>query len=279
MTSSEKKKVEKTDKRFRHWAFTWNNYTDADYEAVKAWDAKHLVVGKEVGDSGTPHLQGQVSWPTVKSLKQLHKAWPKIHWEPTKDVDASIAYCSKSGDVFSKGEKTTQGERSDLKQAYAAHKAGKRLYEWAMEEEPGLQALKVFELLSRKKAARAGPRTVKWFHGPTGTGKSKEAHDAGAHFMSKDGAFMSAYDGQTIVCLDDLRPKDMSRGHLLKLLDRYPYEISIKGTTFPWNAETIYITTPLSPTAFWSGMTGDDEADSVAQLLRRITEVREFAAP
>lgn len=276
MTSLKRKS--QSSERFRHWAFTWNNYTESDLEEVKSVECTHLVVGEEVGESGTPHLQGQISFATVKSLKSLKKLWPKVHWEPTKDLEASITYCSKEGKVFSKGEKKEQGKRSDLSAAYAAFKGGKQLFDWAMEAEPSYQALKVFELLSRKAKPSDGPRTVKWFYGPTGTGKSREAHEAGAHFMSREGAFWSAYDGQEIVCLDDLRPGDLSRGHLLKILDRYPFEISIKGTTAPWRAKTIYITTPLSPTAFWSGMRGDDEADQVGQLLRRINEIREFTA-
>lgn len=39
---------------------TLNNYTTAAYEALKAWaveNCKYVIIGKEVGESGTPHLQ------------------------------------------------------------------------------------------------------------------------------------------------------------------------------------------------------------------------------
>ena len=39
---------------------TINNYTNAGYESLKRWciaNCKYTVIGKEVGESGTPHLQ------------------------------------------------------------------------------------------------------------------------------------------------------------------------------------------------------------------------------
>lgn len=69
----------------RGWCFTVNNYTIDDYEKIKGWlsqchsnnnDFKYIM-GKEVGASGTPHLQGWFygKQMTMKALQKVHRAW------------------------------------------------------------------------------------------------------------------------------------------------------------------------------------------------------------
>lgn len=44
----------------QNWCFTLNNYTDEEIEVFKkaARDCSYAIIGKEVGESRTPHLQG-----------------------------------------------------------------------------------------------------------------------------------------------------------------------------------------------------------------------------
>lgn len=49
---------------------------------------------EEIGEAGTPHLQGLLHNQNQVALSTL-KGWNlRIHWEPTRDIKASIAYCS-----------------------------------------------------------------------------------------------------------------------------------------------------------------------------------------
>lgn len=54
------------------------------------------IIGEEVGEEGTPHLQGYVEFPT-KVRPIGYKGFPKeIHWEAARgDRDANVKYCSK----------------------------------------------------------------------------------------------------------------------------------------------------------------------------------------
>lgn len=43
----------------RNYCFTLNNYKEEDIEKLLKSDVKYITFQKEVGDSGTPHLQGK----------------------------------------------------------------------------------------------------------------------------------------------------------------------------------------------------------------------------
>lgn len=88
----------------KRWCFTWNNY-------IEDW-AQHLdpiisskfhkyCIGKEVGENGTPHLQGYVEFKKKIrpfSLKLSEKIW----WKKCKgNRQSNLDYCSKDGDFIS----------------------------------------------------------------------------------------------------------------------------------------------------------------------------------
>jgi len=44
--------------RFRNIVFTLNNYTDDEYNnLLNHKEFKYVIIGKEIGEKGTPHLQ------------------------------------------------------------------------------------------------------------------------------------------------------------------------------------------------------------------------------
>lgn len=80
----------------KDWCFTWNNPRTKDREAVKQWRYDYIVYQLEVGEGGTPHLQGFVQFTTKQRLTALKKLNRHIHWEPRRGsaVQASH-YCIK----------------------------------------------------------------------------------------------------------------------------------------------------------------------------------------
>ncbi len=91
------------------WCFTWNNYTDDDVSSIvpKFQElAKKYYFAKEVGESGTPHLQGTIEFKTKVRPLSLRLS-TDIHWEKRKGTwDQAVEYCRKEdGDKYSHGFK------------------------------------------------------------------------------------------------------------------------------------------------------------------------------
>lgn len=81
----------------RNWFFTLNNYTEEECGAMEqlVLECSKYMIGKEVGDNGTPHLQGILQFKIKRRLENLKKFNNRIHWEKCRNLEESIAYCSK----------------------------------------------------------------------------------------------------------------------------------------------------------------------------------------
>ncbi len=86
------------------WVFTFNNYNDKDYKTIKKLCSVYCrmaVIGKEVGEQGTPHLQGYIEFKTKARPKSKFKFTDKIHWEKAKgSKEDNYVYCTKDGDFW-----------------------------------------------------------------------------------------------------------------------------------------------------------------------------------
>lgn len=92
----------KRGKQSKRWCFTYNNYREDDLVLLEHTFKLHCVdyiIGREVGESGTPHYQGYIECP--KRVRPIEKfRLPKeIHWESAKGSRSdNVMYCSKDGD-------------------------------------------------------------------------------------------------------------------------------------------------------------------------------------
>lgn len=113
--------------------WTLNNYTEEHIAAVKllSMDCKYIVFGKEVGDEGTPHLQGFLILKKRRRITAINKwfadsvgkAW---HSEITRGTnDEAADYCKKDGDYWETGSYPKgRGTRTDIKQFLEAVREG-----------------------------------------------------------------------------------------------------------------------------------------------------------
>lgn len=108
------------------WCFTLNNPTDQDRQHVGSLGVnplrKYMVVGRESGESGTPHLQGFVIFTKPVTRYRVSRLLPRAHLEVARGTSPQAAdYCKKDGDYDEYGELPT-GNKSN--------KVLEELYEW-----------------------------------------------------------------------------------------------------------------------------------------------------
>lgn len=87
----------------KRWCFTLNNWTDEEYSSIVPIIQENCdvaIIGSEVGESGTPHLQGYLEFKAKKRPLNLFSI-KRIHWEKSKGTKSqNIDYCSKDGKVL-----------------------------------------------------------------------------------------------------------------------------------------------------------------------------------
>lgn len=105
----------------KHWCFTLNNPVDGDEQRLRDFAGgdlcRYMVYGREVGDRGTPHLQGFLSLHNRKRFTQLRGyLGERFHIERAVGTPRQAAsYCKKDGDFVEIGDEPPQrGARTDF---------------------------------------------------------------------------------------------------------------------------------------------------------------------
>lgn len=266
------------ERKSKSWCFTLNNYTEAQEQMFKDQEKLYLIMGREKAETGTRHLQGCITYANSKRFAAVTKYCKEAHWGAAKELEGARNYCMKELDYYLEDNRKPKGKRTDLEAVCAESSLDDVIAKYPevfIKYHGGLGKLFSHRMLSRDLR----DVTVKWFWGPTGTGKTRTAFeetsgDICSISLSGDRAFpfFNGYSGEKAVLIDDLRPNYIQFSTLLRVLDIYPMVVNTKGGFTPWRATTVYITAPYAPDELFRGQT--DEA--IGQLLRRITEVREF---
>lgn len=171
-----------------------------------------------------------------------------------------------------------QGARNDLSDLITAINSGKREFE-IYEADPA-NYIKFSAGVKRAIALLCPKRTFKtvvyWFFGPTGTGKSKLANEIGGdsvYYKSPNNDWWEGYQNEEIVIIDDYRTNMCTFSEILRLFDRYPHKVNIKGSHSEFNSKIIIVTCPKSPVETWTTRSNED----LNQLNRRITDIVQFS--
>lgn len=255
----------------RTWSLTVNNYTEAELQIIRSWTVLYRVIGKEVGESGTPHLQCWISFVSTKRFSAVQKLLPRGHWEVGKSKDGEN-YCMKDGD-FEITDNRKQGKRSDLDKVYEMIKEGHDINK-VMEVHPSA-FIKYYGGIQRAimqtQQKREAPPEVIVIWGLTGVGKSKYVsdHELDIYWVNHSGKWWDGYQNQSAICLDDYRGSWFQFHELLRLLDRYPTNVEIKGGYMTFNAKKIYITSDRDPREWYPNIS----FETYKQLERRITKI------
>ena len=114
-----------------------------------------------------------------------------------------------------------------------------------------------------------------WFWGSTGTGKSLAASTSApdAYWKSANGKWWDGYEGQDDVIIDEYRADFCKFDELLRLFDRYPLKVEVKGGYVEFVSKRIFISCPKHPADVWDSLTEED----VSQFFRRIEHIKFFS--
>lgn len=229
--------------RSRDFVFTTNNYTEDNIKSLKALDYSYIVWGEEVGDSGTPHLQGYVRFKSARTVSSVIKKMTGSHIEIKKGTPAqAIEYCKKDGVWTEIGEPPKSpaegGEMEKKRWRTIYEKAEEGDEQWLIENEPNVAFKHLATFRSHKKpkmeiltyADEDTPH--EWWYGETGTGKSRTLwEEYPLHYQKEKNKWWCGYTGQDIVVIEEADPKTME--HLASRMkvwaDRYPFPGEIKG--------------------------------------------------
>ena len=234
--------------------YTLNNWNEQDCERLQAVECTYLVYGKEVGEEGTPHLQGFVYFKNKKSFKQVKQLLgERCHIEAMKGSAAqAAAYCKKDGVVFEKG---VAPQKSGGDTVAERAKKNKRLRDEDLNKlvEEGVLAMRDVNAIKKARLILAnekphfdaeGVRGI-WIVGPPGTGKTHAARNeyGGPLYIKSQNKWFDGYQGEPVIVLDDLDKGGECLGHYLKIwTDKWACTGEVKGGTVPLQHKLFIIT-------------------------------------
>lgn len=272
--------------RARGWVFTVNNDTADDRSKTidTAQVAQCIVAEHEVGENGTPHIQGAVYFANPRTLGGVRRLIPRAHWEVMRGTwQQAREYCLKGDEadrIIDTGEPPHQGTRNDLVSFRDALKEGKSLIEmldaFPVESIKYWRAMTAIQSLYFKHQglSRGWVTTGLWLYGPTGVGKSHRAFEGfniRTHYVHnvRDKGWWDGYDPENhhTVILNDFRSKHMDYEELLALVDKWHHTVSRRGREpAVFLAKHVIVTAPCRPEMLYPNR---NAADSIAQLDRR----------
>lgn len=256
--------------RSKQWCFTINNFSFKDICIVSAFDSDYLVVGEEVGDSGTPHLQGYVVFKKKTVFSTVKKLHASAHWEAAAgSPQQNRTYCTKDGNFWETGVIPAPGKRTDLDSVREMVRAKRPMREIA-DVVTNYQQLRFAQsYYALQPLPTRDDITVHWFYGPSGTGKSTRAHAVVEHshlYHKIDGKWFDGYTGESHVLWDDFRDSEVPATFLYRLLQPFPLRGEVKGTSTAIAARTFLFTSIKPPWVYYPH-------EDPTQLLRRITTI------
>jgi len=284
-------------KRARRYCFTLNNYTSIEYDAICTWmeDITHYsLVGKEVGASGTPHLQGYMNFKnarTVSSVRSLSGLARAAIFYCRGTETQNIKYCKKEGDF-----KEYHSENANIKeistldaQAKLISSEGVKGLKTIIQENPkayvmhhrGFHALLTACAPNRKLDA---PPKFVYAIGDAGSGKSTYIHklaeeEAAAtgksiYYFGAQWPWADGYTDEEIIVIDDIRDRDFKGvpipvNFMTRMIDVFSCTLQTKGGTCKFYGSSFYLSSVVHPGDMWN----KDVNDPNTQILRRITDL------
>jgi len=255
-----------------NYSFTLNNWTEQHVDDLARFfeenkkTVRYMIYGKEVGEKGTPHLQGHIDLRQGQTTTALQKTLQKYNIKVTlKYMVISAAhsreYCKKDGEFTEFGTPPAQGTRNDLVACMEYCK-----------EYPHTPRIELFEMFSSQFARYSSfleryrilcytPETLNWtdppnvfIYGKPGVGKSKRFQSMTSLYRKDTNKWWCGYDQHSNVLIEDVDPTTMYRmGRFIKVwADRYPFTAQTKGSAMVIRPQRVFITSNYHPEMLFS---------------------------
>lgn len=272
--------------RSKYWCFTVNTEIP-EYERklqalYSAGKLTYLVYGRERGSkTARMHLQGYLEFHGRLRFSQAKRLLGgTVHLERRMgSAHQASEYCKKEGDVIEMGTISKgQGARSDLEDLQADLRSGRSLT--AIADDHFGSFLRYSRSINHARLLYSTPRNwvvnVVVYWGQTGTGKTRSVFDHVDSlenlYVHPGGPWFDGYDGNEVALFDDFTGSCFKIGYLLKLLDRYPMRVPVKGGFVNWAPKEIFITSNMDPNDWYPGALNEHRL----ALRRRISECKHF---
>lgn len=280
-------------KKNRDYVFTLNRWTEAEREAIcqmgTGIHTRYLVFGEEVGENGTPHLQGFIQFKNARSFAAVKKDFGRSHIESRRGTPQEAAdYCKKDAtNVREFGEiraAVGQGTRTDIDSFCASLKRGSSMAD-ASADQPAVfvkyhRGLKEWAGHNRCYTPRTWKSIVIVLVGDAGVGKTRWAHAFARRlglpvYIKAPGSagWWDRYLQEPVVVLDDFHG-GIPFGELKVLLDRFPHQVPIKGAFVEFNPRYIIITSNKNVCDWYSTDVCTWTARGICALYRRLDVYR-----
>jgi hypothetical protein len=291
--------------QLRKCVFTWNNYLDehaiddgkircsfADRESVIDYFSKldhmnYVSLGWEVGDEGTPHIQGYIHFTSPKHFKTLVTYMGKNHIEKVYGTNQqAIDYTQEDSDFTEIGERPLEkGGRTDLAEFFKAVEDGMTNKELRAEYPSlyGLHYKKVkdirLELLEERFSKEHRNVSVYYIYGDSGIGKTRAIYDRfDIHDIYRvphyNHGMFDGYMGEDVLVLDEFTG-GIKFTELMQYLDRYPVKLNARYKD-PVACFTKVFIISNEPLNEWYQGIQQYQYTSYQAFLRRINGIADF---
>lgn len=290
----------------KDWCFTLNNPLTEEIEEIEKsdkWIYNYIVFQTEIGEKGTPHIQGFVQFEKQTRITALKHLNPRIHWEKRRGSPYQAShYCKKpvtledgtkcdckhcataqrcdpyyifeEGTLSSVSSFRTQEVVDHIKR-HGLNATVQKYPEIYMHASAGMHKLSLAFAPKREKKS-----VVTVIFGHPGTGKTYWAtHNFPSvyHMGDWDGTFFvpTDYDPREhkTFLIDDFHG-NIKFGTLKQMLDENSYSLQTKGGHVRFSPEHIVITSNKNPQR-WYSFFHDLEEKPWLQLYRRIENLIE----
>lgn len=279
----------------KQWCFTLNNPTISKEELLEILQIScdYLVIGDEIGESGTPHLQGYLELSKKQRFTTVSKLFPpptKPHLEAKSTHSTryqAATYCKKDAKYVEfgtppKDNKARSAGPSGLKIICDAIIQGTPLSDAMINDAPtyvrNYRGLQDFEnKIKVKQIPLKRQMEIEFHYGKTDTGKTHYCFTNYPELFKKPIGkclWFDGYEGQQTVLIDEFVGQ-FPLSDVLQLLDCWYTQVEIKCGHRALAATRMLLTSNNHPSRYYESKNGipwEGREEQQQAFIRRFTK-------